>query len=95
MTSLNLQPDHRADDGLQRFLADHIGGDRDTPPDVEPGSDADIDRDDDDDAGSEAEEPSPGEDAVNDSEQMDDNIDELGRRPAGSVQEHPGISNDM
>ena len=96
MTSLNLQPDERADRGLHRFLS-LSGGDRDVPPDVEPGSDADIYRDDEDDedegdAGSEAAEPSPGDDAVTDTEQMDDNIDDLGRRPDGSRQEQPGIS---
>lgn len=94
MTANTLRPDDRADDGLQRFLA--TGGGRDLPADVESGSDADIDRDDEDegeaDVGSEAEEPSPGDDAVTDTEQMDDNIDDMGRRPDGSRQEQPGIS---
>ena len=70
------------------------GKKRDVPPDVEPGSDADVDRDGEQtdgsnssDPGSEAEEPSPGEGA------MDDNIDDLGRRPDGTTQDQPGAAN--
>lgn len=89
--------------GLGRFLAARPGGRDDVPPDVEPGSDADIDRPDepdkdteDSEAGSEATEPSPGEadpDSIEsgEGEQMDDNIDDLGRRPDGTMQDQPGI----
>ena len=90
--------------GLTRFLTPGQGGERDVPADVEPGSDADIDRDDEDDEieeldiGGEAAEPSPeGTNPDNlesdDGEQMDDNIDNLGRRPDGTTQDQPGAAN--
>ena len=88
--------------GLTRFLTPGQGGERDVPADVEPGSDADIDRDQDEDEnaeldiGGEATEPSPeGTDPdieLDDGEQMDDNIDDLGRRPDGTTEDQPGVA---
>lgn len=89
--------------GLARFLTPGNSGENDVPRDVEPGSDADIDRSSEPDEeteasepGSEAAEPSPGEADPNriesgEGEQMDDNIDDLGRRPDGTMQDQPGI----
>ena len=88
--------------GLTRFLTAWDGATKDVPPDVEPGSDADIDRSDEPDedieqseTGSEATEPSPEADPDSiesgEGEQMDDNIDDLGRRPDGTMQDQPGI----
>ena len=89
------RPGQSTDDdysGLRRMLASS-GGKRDVPPDVEPGSDADVDRDGEQpdvpgssDPGSEAREPSPGDDA------MEDNLDELGDRPDGKPQDQPGAA---
>lgn len=89
----------RDNTGLTRFLTPGQGGERDVPADVKPGSDADIDRDDEDDKieesdiGGEAAEPSPEGTDPDDGEQMDDNIDDLGRRPDGTTQDQPGAAN--
>ncbi len=61
-------------------------GEEDLPDDVEPGSDADIDRD-----CIKRDEGNPGDLKTNrGTGQVDDNIDDLGRRPDGTTQDQPG-----